>query len=110
MERLKRQARTPFVSALLGGLVVAVIGLVAISAGLVKSDDDGPTIAQTPLTEPASDTSGGKGHTVNQIYEASAPGVAFVEAQVEPKESSEPFSPFGPRRAREAAPRPAPPS
>jgi S1-C subfamily serine protease len=99
MERLKRHARTPFASALLGGLVVAVVGLVAIAAGLVKADDDSPTIAATPLTEPASDTGGGKGHTVNQIYEASAPGVAHIEAAVEPKEP-EAFSPFGPQQGQ----------
>ncbi len=79
--------------------MVAVVGLVAIAAGLVKADDDSPTIAATPLTEPASDTGGGKGHTVNQIYEASAPGVAHIEAAVEPKEP-EAFSPFGPQQGQ----------
>ena len=79
--------------------MVAVVGLVAIATGVVKADDDSPTIAATPLTEPASDTGGGKGHTVNQIYEASAPGVAHIEATVAAKEP-EGFSPFGPQQGQ----------
>ena len=75
--------------------MVAVAGLAAIAAGLVDVDDGETVITQAPLTEPASDTGGGREGTVNQIYRAGAPGVAFVEAEREPKESQA-FSPFGP--------------
>jgi S1-C subfamily serine protease len=95
MERFKRVSRTPFSSALLGGLVVAVVGLIAISAGWVKADTDEPALAPVPLTEPASDTGSAKGETVNEIYEQSAPGVAFVQAEQPTQEV--PFSPFGPQ-------------
>src|SRR5215211_6013074 len=95
MERFKRLSRTPFGSALLGGTVVAVVGLIAVSAGWVKADSDAPSLAPVPLTEPASDSGSAKGETVNQIYEASAPGVAFVQAEQPTQEV--PFSPFGPQ-------------
>jgi S1-C subfamily serine protease len=95
MERFKRVSRTPFSSALLGGLVVAVVGLIAISAGWVKADTDEPALAPVPLTEPASDAGSAKGETVNEIYEESAPGVAFVQAEQPTQEV--PFSPFGPQ-------------
>src|SRR5215211_8419311 len=99
MERFKRLSRTPFGSALLGGTVVAVVGLIAVSAGWVKADSDAPSLAPVPLTEPASDSGSAKGETVNQIYEASAPGVAFVQAEQPTQEV--PFSPFGPQERSE---------
>jgi S1-C subfamily serine protease len=96
MDRIRRRARTPFASALLGGLVVALLGWLAIAAGWVEADGDSATIAPTPLTEPASDGGDGKSRTVNEIYSAGAPGVAFVQADV-PSDSAQPFSPFGPQ-------------
>jgi S1-C subfamily serine protease len=95
MDRLERAARTPFASALLGGVVVAMLGWLAIAAGWVEADDDEPTLAATPLAEPASDSGGGEGLTVNEIYRRSAAGVAFVSATSEPQ-PQESFSPFGP--------------
>jgi S1-C subfamily serine protease len=93
MERLKRLARTPFGSALLGGTLVAAVGFIAISAGWIKADSEEPAIAPVPLTEPASDSEG-EGKTVNQIYRESVPGVAYVEA--EQAQSESPVGPFGP--------------
>ena len=96
MNRLKRATRTPFASALLGGVVVAVAGLLAINAGWVDADDDSaPTLAAAPLTEPATD-SGGDGMTVNEIYRRSVPSVAYVSAEREGS-AEEAFSPFGPQ-------------
>jgi len=77
--------------------VVALLGWLAIAAGWIKADDDGPTIAATPLTEPASGNGDGKGETVNDIYSATSPGVAFVQAEIQPDSSPQPFSPFGPQ-------------
>jgi len=69
---------TSFGSAILGGLVVAVLGLVAIEAGWVGDDDDGSgSLGTPPLTRPVSD-GGDKGLTVGEIYERDSDGVAFI--------------------------------
>jgi S1-C subfamily serine protease len=90
--------RSPFFSALLGGAVVAVIGLIAIAAGVVKSDGGTTTTVAAPLTAPI-DAKGEEenANVVNQIYKADGDGVAFIESQIEPQESEEvsPFNPFG---------------
>src|SRR5438105_194059 len=98
MNRIRSLTRTPFGSALAGGLIVAVLGWVAIVAGLLKSEST-TTTAQAPLAPatlaaPASQQSAGKGLTVNQIYAKDSPGVAFVQAQQAPKPAS-PLNPFG---------------
>jgi S1-C subfamily serine protease len=96
MSKVKRVARTPFGSAVVGGLIVAIFGWIAIAAGWVdSSDDSGQSTALTaaPLPEPAAQQSTGKGSTVNQIYRTDSPGVAFIQAQTAPKASS--FNPFG---------------
>lgn len=96
MSTLKNNFRSPFVSALFGGLLVAVVGLIAIAAGLVHSGSGSTTTVAAPLTAPI-DTKGEKGESnvVNQIYKADGNGVAFIESQLEPKEVTSPFSPFG---------------
>ena len=53
MSKRKNFLRSPFGSALLGGAVVAVVGLIAIATGLVKGDSDSTTTAVAPLTAPA---------------------------------------------------------
>jgi len=98
MSTLKNNFRSPFGSALLGGLVVAVLGLIAIATGLVQSGSDSTTTVAAPLTAPI-DAKAEKGDTnvVNQIYKTDGNGVAFIESQLEPQESEtfNPFSPFG---------------
>ena len=91
---MKNFLRTPFASALAGGLVVGLLGWAAIAAGWVEAGDDGaaPAAVATPLTEPAADENG-DGLTVNQIYTNDAPGVAFIEA--DSQSSQTPFDPFG---------------
>jgi S1-C subfamily serine protease len=90
--------RSPFFSALLGGAVVAVIGLIAIAAGLVDSGGDTTTTVATPITAPV-DAKGDEsaGNLVNQIYKADGDGVAFIESEIEAQEpeSFEGFNPFG---------------
>ena len=98
MDTIKRYARTPFASALLGALVVAIAGLVAIDRGWIDVDDDAAPLAAAPLTKPAADD-GESGLTVNQIYNRSASGVGFVRANPE-SAPSEPFGPFGPQPRR----------
>jgi S1-C subfamily serine protease len=96
-DALGRFARTSFGSALLGGLVVGIVGLIAIAAGWVKSPgdgDEGAALAGTPLPQPAPRQASGTGLTVNQIYQQDSPGVVFIRAQSAPRPPS-PFDPFG---------------
>ncbi|MDX6638913.1 MAG: hypothetical protein QOJ01_2424 [Solirubrobacterales bacterium] len=96
MNKLKTFSRTPFGASLAGGLLVAIIGLVAIAAGWVHSDTTSatlaPAVSQAPITEPA--VASGKGLTVNDIYRKDSPGVAFVQATQAPSAPT-PFNPFG---------------
>jgi S1-C subfamily serine protease len=80
-ERLRTAAKHPFVAALLGGLVVLLLGVVLIAAGAVGGEDK-TTVVQSPIAEPASSAGDSKGLTVNQIYDQASPGVAYVRAEV----------------------------
>jgi S1-C subfamily serine protease len=99
MSKLKQNLRSPFTSALLGGLVVAVFGWIAIAAGLIQAEGDSTTTTiAAPLTTPVEATAEeGEGNTVNQIYKADGDGVAFIEADIESQgpEGFEGFNPFG---------------
>ena len=92
---MKSFLRTPFASALAGGLVVGLLGWAAIAAGWVEAGDDGaaPAAVATPLTEPAADQDGDGGTTVNEIYDRAAPGVAFISADTPSGQA--PVNPFG---------------
>ncbi|HVY97685.1 MAG TPA: trypsin-like peptidase domain-containing protein [Solirubrobacterales bacterium] len=95
MSKPKSLFRSPFFSAFLGGAVVAVVGLIAISAGWIKSDGDSTATVAAPLAAPVvSKGDEGSGNVVNQIYKNDGGGVAFIESQVPPQETST-FSPFG---------------
>src|SRR5438477_10347840 len=97
MSTVRRYARTPLGSAIVGGLVVAIVGLIAIATGLVKSESsssDQTALASAPLPQPAPRPASGKGLTVNQIYQEDSPGVAFIQAQTQPRPAS-PLNPFG---------------
>jgi len=82
----------PFPSAILGGIVVAAAGWIAIGAGWIEAESNPPggLAATSRLTEPASGD-GGDSRTVAGIYDATRRGVVNVTARVE---RSEP-SPFG---------------
>jgi S1-C subfamily serine protease len=74
---------------------VAVFGWVAIAAGLVHAHSGGSTVTvAAPLTAPVASREGGDTNVVNQIYRHDGRGVAFIEAQSPPEESSS-FGPFG---------------
>ena len=91
--------RTPFGAALIGGLVVALLGWVAIAAGWIDGDDDTGPVTGAPLTTPAAERNGnGNGNgddssLVGEIYDRHAPGVAFVQAE-SPRQESSPLNPF----------------
>jgi S1-C subfamily serine protease len=93
MPEQNSKLRNPFFSALLGGLVVAVLGLVAIAAGLVDSGGDTTTTVAAPLSAPVDAKEEGDANVVNQIYKADGQGVVFIESQLEAQESE--FNPFG---------------
>jgi S1-C subfamily serine protease len=96
MSKVKRISSTPLGSAVIGGLIVAVIGLIAIAAGLVDSSSSTNTVATlapAPLPQPAAQTTG-KGQTVNQIYQEDSPGVVFVQSTLQSQGASL-INPFG---------------
>ena len=103
--------RSPFVSALLGGVVVAAFGWIAIAAGWIQSEGGSTTTVAAPLAAPVADRSGerGDGNVVNQIYREDGEGVAFIEADIAAHEAPSPSRPSA-NRNREAAPPPAPAS
>ena len=75
----------PFGSALLGGAVVAVFGLLALATGLVSTGGTTTTtreVVSASGTTPAAALTTEGGNTVNQIYKADADGVAFIESKV----------------------------
>jgi S1-C subfamily serine protease len=98
--KIRNAARTPLGSAVIGGLIVAVVGLIAIGAGWVSSSssssDVTAALAPAPLPQQAVQhgDAGGSGLTVNQIYSADSPGVAFVQSTLPPQQPT-PFNPFG---------------
>ena len=93
---MKSFLRTPFVSALAGGLVVGLLGWAAIAAGWVEAEDGSAssTSVVTPATTQAADSTSGDGLSINDIYAQAAPGVAFISADVTSQAPS--LNPFGP--------------
>jgi S1-C subfamily serine protease len=86
-----------FAAALAGGLVVAVLGLVALATGLVEPGDDTATTTTTvPATSPSAalaSAESGDALSVNEIYERDSAGVVYVEA--EQRTQPVPLDPFG---------------
>jgi S1-C subfamily serine protease len=92
MARARTFLRTPFGSALLGGLVVLAFGWLAIDAGWIDSQSSASTGVVAPLATPVVDSGGGHDSTtVNQIYRHDSGGVAFIQAE----QAAAPQSPFG---------------
>jgi S1-C subfamily serine protease len=92
---LRRFLATSFGSAVAGGLVVLVIGLILIKAGAVNTDNnssDSAIVAPAALAKPASDSSS-RGLTVHDIYQRDAQGVAFIRSEIVQKTQS-PFDLF----------------
>jgi S1-C subfamily serine protease len=83
VQSIKRFLSTSFGSAVAGGLVVLICGLVLIEAGVVDSSDDSSSpevAAPAAIAQPASDSN--EGISVHEIYQRDAEGVAFISAQV----------------------------
>jgi S1-C subfamily serine protease len=98
MSTVKRVASTSIGAAVIGGLIVGTLGLIAIAAGWIHSSGNDtttiPALSTVPSSQPASQQSSGKGLSVNQVYKQDAAGVAFVQAQTKPQQSSL-LNPFG---------------
>lgn len=98
--------RSPFVAALLGGLVVAAA---LIGYDQVRGPETSTVVEQAPLRSgaPAStsttagDGSQQRGLTPREIYERDAPGVVLIRAQVVQRNQS-PFDLFGPEQQDES--------
>jgi S1-C subfamily serine protease len=88
MQSLKRFLSTSFGSAVAGGLVVLIAGVILIKAGAVDTNHDNSSsvVAPAALARPASGTS--KGLTVHDIYQRDAQGVAFIRSQIVQKTQS----------------------
>jgi S1-C subfamily serine protease len=98
MKRTSGFLRSSFGSALLGGIVVGALFLVAISAGWIESEGgSAPAPAAAALAAPVADTRGdGDTNAVNEIYRRDGEGVAFIEADQEARQvEPSPFNPFG---------------
>jgi S1-C subfamily serine protease len=88
MQSLKRFISTSFGSAVTGGLVVLIAGLILIQTGAVdtSNDNSGPVIEPAALARPASNSS--QGLTVHDIYQRDAEGVAFIRSTIVQKTQS----------------------
>src|SRR5918995_1359056 len=84
MGALRRFFTTSFGSAVGGGLVVLIAGVILIETGAVEADNgtssSSATVAPAALARPAS--ASGKSLTVNEIYKRDAPGVAYIKADI----------------------------
>jgi S1-C subfamily serine protease len=84
VQSVKRFLGTSFGSAVAGGLVVLICGLILIEAGVVDTSDNPSSsgvVAPAALAEPASNSQS-KGLTVHDIYQRDAQGVAFISSQI----------------------------
>ena len=95
MSNVRRAARTPFGSAVIGGLIVGLLGWFAIAAGWIHSRSTSSATVAAPFAAPVSDTKGSApGNDINSIYQHDGQGVAFIQAQL-PARPVSPFDPFG---------------
>ncbi|HEX5822812.1 MAG TPA: S1C family serine protease, partial [Solirubrobacterales bacterium] len=89
MQSLRRFLSTSFGSAVAGGTVVLVVGLILIQAGAVDTSKDqslAPVIAPAALARPANNSS--QGLTVHDIYQRDGDGVAFIRSTIVQKTQS----------------------
>jgi S1-C subfamily serine protease len=96
---LADRARNPFVAALLGALVVLVVGAIAVGTGWIGKEEK-TTVVQSSLGETDLRRSD-KGLTINEIYDRDGPGVVFIRAETVRRVQS-PFGLFPQRERGEA--------
>jgi S1-C subfamily serine protease len=89
MNRLKSFFRSSFGAALLGGFVVAVLAIGAVSAGWIGKNE---TTTQTVTSSvPVSNNTNNDPNLVNQIYNRDSDGVGFITAEGVTEDSGSPF-------------------
>src|SRR6202007_986059 len=88
---MRRPLFVPFLSALIGGGVVAAI--IAAAGGLGESRTITTTVQAAPL-QPSNASNVSTHSSVHEIYERTAPGVAFVTSTIVQRNES-PFGLFG---------------
>jgi S1-C subfamily serine protease len=84
VQSVRKFLSTSFGSAVVGGLVVLIAGLILIKSGAVDTSDGSSSsavVAPSALARPASSSSD-KGLTVHEIYQRDAEGVAFIRSQI----------------------------
>jgi S1-C subfamily serine protease len=84
VQSVRRFLSTSFGSAVGGGLVVLIAGLILIESGVVdtsQGSSSSAVVAPSALARPAS-SSQDKGLTVHEIYQRDAEGVAFIRSQI----------------------------
>ena len=102
MEPLRRFFSTSFGSAVAGGLVVLIAGMILIQAGVVDTSNDNssaPVVEPAALAKPASNSS--HALTVHDIYQRDGQGVAFIRSTIVQKTQS-PFDLFPQKQRSEA--------
>src|SRR5262249_43747967 len=87
----KRFFRTPFGSALTGGIVVAIFFGLAVSAGWVKADSSAPSTEIAAPSPPIPDPGPGDSAPVKELYRRAGQGVAFISAEQAPHQEISPF-------------------
>jgi S1-C subfamily serine protease len=78
-----RPALSTFFAAVLGGLVVLVVGAALITTDVIDTGDDTTVVRQPSITQPAaggSSEADGEGRSVQDIYKQEGEGVVFIEA------------------------------
>jgi S1-C subfamily serine protease len=89
LERIRQLLHYPLASAVVGGLIVLVVGAIAVEAGWVGKTEK-TTVTESSISVPARSNSE-SGLSVNDIYKRDAPGVVFIRADVVERTQS----PFG---------------
>ena len=86
-------SRSFFLSGLLGGLVVLVLGAVLIATDVIDTGDNTREVVRdAAIAQPANDSGDGAGRSVSDIYKDEGRGVVFIRAR---GVSSSEESPFG---------------
>jgi S1-C subfamily serine protease len=91
----------PLGAGIVGGLIVLLVGAVAVNAGWVGKEEK-TTVVQGSLSQaPAAHRSNDGGLTVGDIYKRDGPGVVFIRSEIVQKTQS-PFDLFPQRQRGEA--------
>jgi putative serine protease PepD len=90
---MKRQFAIPFLAALVGGALVAVV--IAAAGGLGNSTNTVTTVQSATPIAPSNASQTTKGLTPHEIYVRDAPGVAYVTSTVVQQGEASPFNLFG---------------